>query len=155
MTTPERQSYIDKIRALPAELEALVAHLTDEELERREAANEWSVRQIVHHIADAHMNCNSRLRLPLTEDNPPLKTYDQDAWALQLDYKLPVQPSLAIIRGVHERWVVLLSSLSDEQWTRPCHHTEWGNITVESVAQEYSGHGYVHIDQIKRALGNK
>lgn len=153
MRTPERQTYIDKFRALPADLEAVVLPLSDEQLEYREGSGEWTVRQIVHHIAEAHMNSMARLKWPLTEDRPTIKTYDQEAWAELLDSRtLPLAPSLTILRGLHERLAALLESLTDEQWERTALHPEWGEISVDGIAQEYSGHGYVHLEQIKRAL---
>ncbi len=152
MTTAQRQAYIEQMGAFPAELEALVTPLTEDQLEMREGPNEWSVRQIVHHLVDSHLNAMARMKLPLTEDHPTIKTYDQEKWAQLADYKLPIESSLLILKGLHIHFVALLSSLSDEQWTRPLTHPEAGEQVVEDIAQTYAWHGNNHIEQITRAL---
>lgn len=148
MTT--RHDHIATLREFPARLEARVTPLTDEQLDQREAEGEWSTRQIVHHLADSHMSANFRFRLPLTESLPKLPVYDQDAWAVLPDYRLPLAPSLTILRGLHARFVALLESLSEDQWTCVGVHPEWGEVTVEEVARRYAEHCDNHIDQINR-----
>jgi len=148
MPAAERQHYIQLIREFPEQFAALVRPFTDEQLECRVAEGEWSIRQIVHHVADSHINANNRFRLPLTEDNPTLPGYDQDKYALQPDYALPLEISLSILPGLHARWVALLESLTEEQWNRTGVHSEWGTVTVETIARNYSWHGQNHINQI-------
>lgn len=148
----DRQTIITTFRDFPARLEALVAQLPDDQLDRRAGDDEWTVRQIVHHVADAHCNTVARLKLPLTEANPTLKTYDQDGWANLPDSTLPLQPSLLILRGIHERLAALLESLTEEQWQRPAVHPAWGAVTVESVAQTYADHCDEHLAQIEKTL---
>lgn len=146
-----RQDYIQKLREFPAQLEARVTPLTDDQLDQREAESEWSTRQIVHHLADSHMSANFRFRLPLTEPPiPKLPTYDQEAWALLPDYRLPLEPSLLILRGLHVRFVALLEALPDDQWTCTGLHYEWGEISVENVALRYADHCDNHMAQINR-----
>lgn len=146
-----RQDYIKKLREFPEQLEARVKPLTDEQLDQREAEGEWSTRQIVHHLADSHMSANFRFRLPLSEPPiPRLPTYDQDVWAQMPDYRLPLEPSFLILRGLHARWVALLESLTDEQWTCAGVHPEWGEVTVEYVASHYADHCDNHMAQINR-----
>jgi hypothetical protein len=145
-----RQDYIQKLREFPAQLEARVTPLTDEQLDQREAEREWSTRQIVHHLADSHMSANFRFRLPLTESKPKLPTYDQDAWALLPDYRLPLAPSLTILHGLHARFVALLEALPDDQWACTGVHPEWGEVSVEDVAQRYADHCDNHMAQINR-----
>jgi uncharacterized damage-inducible protein DinB len=152
MLTPQQQNYIDRLREFPANFEALVGALSDEELERREAPGEWSVRQIVNHVADSHMNAMARLKLPLTEDNPTIRTYIQDKWAELPDYALPVESALLILKGLHIHFVALLSALTEEQWKRPLRHPEAGDQVLEDIAATYAWHGENHIEQIKRAL---
>jgi hypothetical protein len=149
--TPIRQQYIDDIRNFPQQLEQRVLSLSDGELDKR-FESEWTVRQIVHHVADSHMSANFRFRKPLTEDRPDLMVYDQEAFALQPDYRLPIAPSLEIIRGLHVRFVTLLESLSEEEWQRTGIHSEWGEVTVEEVARRYAEHGHIHLNQIDRVL---
>jgi hypothetical protein len=145
-----RHDYIQKLRQFPAELEARVMPLTDEQLDQREAEGEWSTRQIVHHLADSHMSANFRFRLPLTATAPKLPVYDQEAWAELPDYRLPLDASLTILRGLHIRFVVLLESLNEEQWQRSGFHPEWGEVTVEEVARRYADHCDNHMNQINR-----
>ncbi len=145
-----RQDYIQKLRQFPAELEARVTPLTDEQLNQREAEGEWSTRQIVHHLADSHMSANFRFRLPLTAAAPKLPVYDQAAWAELPDYRLPLESSLTILRGLHVRFGALLESLSEEQWQRSGIHPEWGEVTVEEVARRYADHCDNHMNQINR-----
>ena len=152
MTTPQQQAYIEALRVLPADLEALVASLSDEQLDSREAPNEWSIRQIVHHIVDAHMNGMIRIKLALTEDKPTIKYYDQDKWAELADYTLPIESSLLMIKGLHVRFVALLTSLTDAQWQLPVIYPQVGDKVVEDVAQIYAEHGAEHIEQIKCTL---
>ncbi len=148
MGSAEIQAYIAVLREFPARLEARVNPLTDAQLDQRTADTEWSARQIVHHLADAHMSANFRFRLPLSEDNPPLPIYDQDAYARMADYALPLEPSLQILRGWHARIVVLLESLTEDDWQKTGVHPSWGTVTVEEVARRYANHCDNHMNQI-------
>ncbi len=148
MPAAERQQYIQMLREFPAQFAALVRSFTDEQLDLRVADTEWSTRQIVHHVADSHMNAVGRFKLPLTEDRPTLPTYDQDAYARLADYSMPLEVSLSILPGLHARFAALLESLTDEQWMRTCVHPERGEMTVEDVANMYANHGVNHINQI-------
>jgi hypothetical protein len=151
MRTPVQQEHIDKLREFPAVFEALVGKLSDEILDTKEREGEWTVRQIVHHLADSHLNAWGRMKLPLTENHPTIKPYDQAKWAEQPDYRLPIGPSLQIIDGLHQRMVALLESLSPEEWQKSLYHPEAGrDMTVEEVAKTYANHGYEHIAQINK-----
>lgn len=153
MTAEERRRRIEQIRSLPADLEATVKGLTPDELNTRFIPGEWSVAQNVHHVADSHMNAFTRFKLLLTEDNPTVRPYDQDAWAELADtLQPPVQLSLDLLRSLHERWCVLLDSLTEADWARPGVHPASGPITMETLLETYSDHGIGHIDQINRAL---
>ncbi|MBL8161898.1 MAG: putative metal-dependent hydrolase [Anaerolineae bacterium] len=154
MLTPEqRRDCINRIRRLPSELEALVSKLSEEQLITEFIAGEWNVAQNVHHLADAHMNGFIRLKLMLTEDNPPLKLYKQEYWAERVDsYDAPVQYSIMLLRGLHHRWVVLFESLSEAEWNRTGIHPDRGSITAEDILKIYSAHGEAHLDQITRTL---
>lgn len=148
MPAAERQVYIETWRAFPDRLEARVLPLTDAQLDQRTAPAQWTTRQIVHHLADSHMNANFRFRLPLHMENPMLPTYDQEVWAKMPDYTLPIAPSLMLLQGYHPRIVALLEGLTEDQWLRPCTHPEWGTIMVEDVARRYAAHCDNHIAQI-------
>lgn len=146
MTT--RELYIATLRDFPERLEARVRPLTDAQLDQRTADTEWSTRQIVHHLADSHMSANFRVRLPLSEEGPVFPTYDQDAWARMPDYALPIESSLLILRGWHERIAFLLESLPEAEWARTGTHPEWGVVSVEDVVRRYADHCDNHMAQI-------
>jgi hypothetical protein len=147
-----RNEIIQHLRDFPSVLEALVAPLTDGQLDHQPADGEWTVRQNVQHLADAHTYALIRLRWPLTEEHPQIKTYDQDAWARLPDYALPIEHALAILRGTHARMVALLEGLEDAGWSRVAHHPDWGVVSVQDIAAIYAKHGTDHLDQIRRAL---
>jgi hypothetical protein len=159
MTTPaERAAKIETIRCLPEQLEAAVSGLTDAQLDFRPSPREWSVRQVVHHLVDSHSNAFTRLKLALTEDRPTIKPYDQEAFAeLPDSLQAPLEMSLAILRGLHARWVFLWNRLTDEQWARGYLHPEYGEyVTIDGILDTYANHCTVHLNQIaevKQAQG--
>jgi DinB superfamily len=149
MTAAERQERVQKLRDLPDAVDAAVNGLNDQQLDTPYRDGGWTVRQVVHHLADSHMNAFVRMKLMVTENHPTLKPYDQDAWAALPDSrKLPVRSSLAIIRGLHERWVILLESLPEDAWTRTALHPERGVVTMEGTLSTYANHGANHVRQI-------
>jgi DinB superfamily len=153
LLSAERLDLTRQIAELPAQLEELVGDLTTEQLVARPLAGEWSVAQNVHHLADSHMNSFIRLKLILTEENPPLKPYDQDAWAERADANHPdIALSLQLLRGLHARWAQLFDSLSDAEWARTGVHPESGIVTPADLLRSYVRHGAGHLDQIARTL---
>ena len=150
--TPERQARLQKIRELPATVEALTKNLSDSQLDAPRGEGEWTVRQVVHHLADSHINSVIRLKLILTEDHPTLRPYDQEAWATLSDITLPLEPTFSLLRGLHQRWVALFENLSAEDWRRTGFHPEIGDITPDDLLTIYARHGEEHIEQINRAL---
>lgn len=153
LTREERRTLIEQIRALPAQLEALVSGLNAAQLTTHYLAGEWNVAQNVHHLADSHMNAFIRLKLILTEEHPSLKPYDQDRWAERADAQNPgIETSLTLLKGLHQRWSALFASLADDEWQRNGFHPEHGDITVADILHTYAGHGTAHIDQITRTL---
>ncbi len=153
MNTTERQARIDRIRRFPAELTSLVENLSEAQRSAKTIEEEWTVRQIVHHLPDSHMNSVTRLKLILTEDVPTIQPYDQDLWAELHDvHHTPIEASLLILRGLHERWCDLFESLDEAQWSRKGYHPEIGDITPVDLVQIYSDHCDEHIDQINRVL---
>jgi hypothetical protein len=152
----ERQSMIATIRQFPARFEVLVKDLSEDDLHTTYLQGEWTVAQNVHHVADSHMNAFIRVKLGLTEDHPTIKVYNQDAWAQTGEAgNLPIESSLMLLKGLHERWCALWESLRDEQWSRPVMHPEAGEITVEHFLRDYAAHGEAHINQISRTLAAK
>lgn len=152
LSANERQSLIEAMRRLPDDLEASVAGLTTADLDTPFMPGEWTVAQNVHHIADSHMNAFIRTKLALTEASPTIKPYDQEAWAETVDASGDIGASLALIRGLHERWCSLWDRLSDEQWQRPYVHPDSGPQVIEDLLTVYARHGAGHIDQIERTL---
>jgi hypothetical protein len=152
-TPQERRAMIEKVRALPAQLEATVRGLTNEQLTTHYLANEWTVAQNVHHVADSHMNSFIRTKLILTEVRPTLKPYNQDLWAVRADADhTALELSLQLLKGLHARWVMLFESLGEDEWLRTGMHPEIGEVTLEDQLRIYSAHGEGHIAQINKTL---
>jgi DinB superfamily len=153
MPAAERAALIAKIARLPDQVQELVAGLSPAQLTTPFLAGEWTVAQNVHHLVDSHANSYIRCKLILTEDGPPLKPYNQDAWAALPDASGPdVELSLAILRGLHARWVRFWESLPDDAWAREGHHPEYGTMSLDRVLRSYAEHGEAHLDQIGRTL---
>jgi len=152
-----RDEKIRKIEQLPADLERTIAGLTDAQLDTPYRDGGWTVRQVVHHLADSHINAYTRVRLLLTEDEPTIKPYDQDRWAALPDaHTLPVNVSLALLRPLHVRLVAAFRNARPEEWTRTAIHPDWGRLTLEQFLNEYAWHGHHHLEQIaslKRSKG--
>jgi hypothetical protein len=143
-----RAEQIETIRLLPLLLRAAVHNLTDAQLDTPYREGGWTVRQVVHHIADSHANAYIRIKLALTEANPIIKPYDEAAWAELSDSRLPVDPSLAIIEGVHAHLVALLESLSDADFERTFQHPERGPMTIAGNLSLYDWHSRHHLAHI-------
>ncbi len=149
--------WIAGIAAAPGELRAAVAGLSPEQLDTPYRPGGWTVRQVVHHLPDSHLNSYVRFRLALTEQEPMVKPYDEARWAELDDARTaPTEMSLALLESLHERWVVLLRSLTPEDWQRTFRHPEIGLMTLERNAAMYAWHGRHHIAQItslRRRMG--
>jgi len=141
LTEEERGDLIDAIEAHPANMRASVAHLTESQLDTPYRDGGWTVRQVVHHVVDSHVNSYVRFKLAVAEEHATVGTYDQSAWAELADAKeAPVETSLAILDALHARWVTFLRALSAEQCRRQIHHPEWGDITVDVLLEIYGWH---------------
>jgi hypothetical protein len=149
VTTEKRAAWTAEIAALPLALRRAVQGLSQEQLDTPYRDGGWNTRQIVHHLADAHMNTLVRLKLCLTEREPTIKPFDQDAWALTADV-LKVEPhvSLGILDGVHARIAALLGSLQPADFGRTFRHPERGLMDVDHTLQLYAWHGRHHLAQI-------
>jgi len=146
ITPAGRQRWIADIEALPQQLAAQLARIGARGLETPYRPGGWTGRLVVHHLADSHMNCFIRFRLALTEPKPTIKTYDEAAWALLADSQtLPVEPSLAILEGVHERWTVMLRSMGDAEFARAFIHPDLGELPLDIALALYSWHGRHHL----------
>jgi len=151
LSSQERARLIERIGEVPDKLRAAVDGLSDEQLGTPYREGGWSPRQITHHLADAHLNAFIRFKLAVTEDRPTIKPYDQDAWAEQADVlDVPVSSSLAIVEGVHARWIRLLRALAHNDFGRELVHPEIGDIDLDFLLQLYGWHGHHHVTQIIR-----
>lgn len=151
ITEGHMNAWIDIIETFPAKLEKAVRWLSSAQLDTPYRPGGWSIRQLVHHIADSHMNAYVRLKLGLTEDNPNIKPYDQDAWAKLPDSKLLVEISLGIITGVHQRWVTILKSVED--WERTVYHPEQlATMTLDDLTGQYAWHCEHHLAHVLKLI---
>jgi hypothetical protein len=138
-----------EIARLPTELRAAVSGLDDRQLDTAYRPDGWTVRQVVHHVADSHMNGLIRMKLALTEDNPTIKPYDENAWAKLPDMTLPIDVSLVLLDQLHTRWVALLRALTANQLQRTFMHPEHGRtITLGYHLQNYDWHSRHHVAHI-------
>jgi DinB family. len=155
ISAEDRLNAIATIAELPEQLRNAVEGLDSAQLNTPYREGGWTVRQLVHHIADSHMNAFVRVRLALTEDWPTIKPYDEQAWATLHDSAAPVEWSLELIESLHARWVMMLQSLTDEQWQRGYRHPESGPSTVEDATLMYAWHSRHHVAHIThlRAAG--
>ncbi|MBV8113899.1 MAG: bacillithiol transferase BstA [Silvibacterium sp.] len=153
----QRSACIATLSALPENLRAAVYGMNDSQIDTPYRKGGWTVRQLVHHVADSHMNACVRTRLALTEDWPTIKPYDEKLWAELPDGKtLPVEVSLELLEALHRRWVALLESLTEGQWKRGYNHPESGRHTLEEVAALYdwhSRHHVAHITSLRKSRG--
>jgi uncharacterized damage-inducible protein DinB len=145
----DRVRWIDEIDQAPGALRAAVRGLTDAQLDTPHRPEGWTVRQIVHHLPDSHLNAYVRTRLALTEEHPTIKPYQQDRWAELADARAaPVELSLALLEALHRRWVTLLRTLGPGDFARTFYHPESGRKTVDEMLALYAWHGRHHTAQI-------
>lgn len=150
-----RNDAIATLAELPEQLRNAVDGLSAAQLGTPYRDGGWTVRQVVHHIADSHMNAVIRVKLSLTEDWPTVKPYDEAAWANLHDVVAPVEWSLELVESLHARWVLLLQSLNEEQWTRGCNHPQNGPMTVERSTLLYAWHSRHHVAHITHLRGRE
>jgi uncharacterized damage-inducible protein DinB len=145
----QRRRAIDAIAATPAQLRAAVKGLTDAQLDTPYRPDGWTVRQVVHHVPDSHMNAYVRFKLALTEDEPIIKPYEEARWAELADSReTPIETSLLLLERLHERWVILLRSMSANDFARRLLHPETGIQRLDQVLALYEWHGAHHVGQI-------
>jgi len=145
-------SLIDQIEALPELLFRAVEKITDEQLDSPYRPGSWTIRQLIHHIADAHMNAYIRVKLAMTEDKPTIKPYDEVLWAELSDSQLPVELSTKLLEGLHKRLAVLLRSLSSSGLERELIHPDVGLLTIKKLIDLYAWHGNHHLAQITAGI---
>jgi hypothetical protein len=157
LTDTERQHLIEQIEAAPARLRAAVAGLSAEQLETPYRPGGWTVRQVVHHLPDSHLNSYIRFRLALTEDKPTIKPYHEGRWAeLEDARRAPIDISLALLDTLHRRWVLLLRALGAADFARTFNHPELGVVSLDMNLSLYAWHGrhhVAHITSLRQRLG--
>lgn len=145
----ERSYWIDQLRALPGQVRDAVAGLTDEQLDTPYRPGGWSVRQVVHHLADSHMNALLRIKLALTEDEPTIKPYEENLWAELVDSTAPApEHSLKILDGVHARMALIFKHMKEDDWHRSFVHPVNGKTTLDRHLGLYAWHGRHHLAHI-------
>jgi uncharacterized damage-inducible protein DinB len=145
----QRQSFIDHIEEAPARLRAAVEGLSTEQLETPYRPGGWTVRQVVHHVPDSHLNSYIRFKLALTEEEPTIKPFFEDRWAEMDDARnAPIEVSLDLLDALHRRWVLMLRSLDGEDFGRTFNHPELGIVSIDKNIALYSWHGQHHLAHI-------
>lgn len=149
LSLEQRQAMIDQIAATPENMRSAVAGLSEQQLNTPYRPEGWTVRQVVHHVPESHLNSYVRFKLAITEDEPTIKTYFEDRWA-QLDdaRTAPIELSLDLLEALHKRWVWFLRSLKDEDFQRTFRHPELGIVSVDKNIALYAWHGRHHVAHI-------
>ena len=148
-TLEQKNKQIDEITQAPANLRSAVKGLSAQQLDTPYRPDGWTVRQVVHHVPDSHLNAYVRFKLALTEDEPTIKPYFEDRWAKLTDTQVtPVEVSLVLLDSLHDRWVRLLRSIQAEDWKRTFRHPELGVVSLEKTLAIYAWHGQHHVAHI-------
>ncbi len=145
----ERQQYIRDIADAPANFRRVVSGLSDDQLSTPYRPGGWSVKQVIHHMPDSHMNAYIRFKLALTEDQPTIKTYSEQLWAELHDARnAPVEASLLLLESLHARWAMLLNAMEPVDFERPLVHPDNGLMKLHMLLQLYAWHGRHHLAHI-------
>ena len=149
-----RAALLHQLSEQPAQFTAMARALGGARLQLPYRPGGWTGHQLIHHVADSHMNCYFRFRLALTEENPTVRPYDEQAWAELPDVPTtPVTVSLALLAALHTRWVILLQHLSEAQWQRTFYHPGSGStFTLDQALAQYAWHGQHHLAHLQLLL---
>lgn len=157
ITTEKRVKWIEEIEKAPTQLNNAVDGLTTEQIDTPYRPGGWTVRQVVHHLPDSHLNAYLRFKLTVTEDEPTIRTYDQDQWAEILDAKTaPIEMSLNLLESLHKRWVLFLKSLTEDDFALKLNHPEIGKLNLSDLLSLYAWHGrhhIAHINSLRERMG--
>ncbi|WHZ03751.1 bacillithiol transferase BstA [Neobacillus sp. YX16] len=155
ITSSVSSVWINEIEDLPRLLRDAVKDLDNEQLDTAYRFGGWTVRQVIHHLADSHMNAYVRFKLALTEENPVIKPYDETKWAELSDYKLPIDTSLLLLETLHKRWTNLLRSLTSADMEKTFIHPDSGEVSVGKNIGIYAWHGRHHLAHITSLCNRK
>lgn len=156
VTTERRKQAMDEIASAPAKMRAAVKGLNDAQLDTPYREGGWTVRQVVHHVPDSHVNALIRLKLALTEDKPTIKPYNETEWAKLADAKMPIEASQTMLDSVHARFDRIWRSLQPEDFSRKLVHPDHGERTVDWLLFLYEWHGKhhtAHITELRKQKG--
>lgn len=147
---------IQDIRVLPEHLKSVAKKINKKKkLQYSYREGGWTIEQIIHHLADSHLNALIRFKLALTENNPTIKPYNQDLWVETADVQLPIKVSIRLLKSIHAKWVALLENMDKNDWKRTFYHPEYNRTsTLEQTLALYAWHGKHHVAQIEVALRN-
>ncbi|HEV7705455.1 MAG TPA: putative metal-dependent hydrolase [Gemmatimonadaceae bacterium] len=152
ISAADRARFLGEVAAAPAALRAAVKGLNEAKLDTPYRPGGWTIRQVVHHVPDSHLNAYIRMKLALTEDEPTITPYMEDRWAeLPDSLAVPVETSLRLLESVQERWLVIMRSLTEAQWHRVYMHPEMGRYPLDRQLALYAWHGKHHVAHIERA----
>ncbi len=153
----QKEAWLLDIKFLPEELEKAIQNLDAGQLETPYRDGGWTVNQLVHHVADSHLNAYTRFKLGLTENNPTIKPYEEKEWAKLADVNLvPVNVSITLLHALHQRWYAAIKDLRDEQWQRAVVHPEHGKeLSLWYLLGMYAWHGRHHTAHITSLRENK
>lgn len=149
LTPSEREAMIANVAETPAWMRKAIAGLTDAQLDTPYREGGWTVRQVVHHVPDSHLNAYTRFKLALTEEHPTIRPYDEAKWAELSDSRdTPIETSLMLLETLHDRWLRLLRAMSDDDYRRTLNHPDSGVMTVDGLLGLYAWHGRHHVAHI-------
>ncbi|WP_462267519.1 YfiT family bacillithiol transferase [Mucilaginibacter sp.] len=147
-TQEDLRLYIQEIKTLPGRLRNAVIKLTDAQQNTPYRTGGWTLKQVVHHLADSHMHALCRIKFALTEANPTIKPYAEADWATLPDYHLPVESSFKQLEGIHQHLTALFESFTEPEWAKTFQHPELGTINLKWLLAQYAWHGKHHLAHI-------
>jgi uncharacterized damage-inducible protein DinB len=157
VSVAERTALLTQVAEAPAKLRAAVAHLSDAQLDTPYRAGGWTVRQVVHHLPDSHLNWYVRAKLALTENEPTIQPFSENLWAELDDGRAgSIEPSLRLLEGIHARMVFFFESLAPQDWTRRFFHPERGVLTIQDILPAFAWHARhhtAHISELRERMG--
>jgi uncharacterized damage-inducible protein DinB len=149
LTPGERAAMIAQVGEVPARMRTAIAGLDEAQLDTPYREGGWTVRQVVHHVPDSHLNSYTRFKLALTEEEPTIRPYDEAKWAALSDSRdTPVETSLTMLGALHDRWTILLRAMSDDDFRRTLRHPDMGVMSLDAQLSLYAWHGRHHVGHV-------